>query len=331
MKASILVAPMYAAMMGVPALMLLYVISYALVPWIGYYVLLPIIIAGLLVFGITGYIEVYARGYRKSPILEMQSGSTARTKEVKLPSKHETQIELIVTRFNNHTKQMEKQTYLMGASRFTTVLDMLLDAKSLGDQTLSFRYSCRMGICGSCGMVINGKPMLACEANSVKNGINGKIEVGPMEAHPLLKDLVTDFDDFFSKHISIKPELYRIDKKEQYAAEHEYQQKQAEIEKFLPYSYCIMCGLCMDACPVVNTNPNFIGPQPLSQSYRYYKDSRDQLGAKRIDHVDTLDGIWGCEFAGACSKVCPKGVDPATAIQLMKNEAIKRDLKKEST
>ncbi len=329
MRTSFLVAPMYVAMIGVPVLMVIYVISYVFAPLIGYYLLLPLIALGLLIFGITGFFEVYAKVPDRQPKPANITDSDSSFEDVNLGEKHQTQISLTVTRFNVGTKKLEKQTYKSSASKFTTVLDMLLHAKSKGDQTLSFRYSCRMGICGSCGMVVNGKPMLACEANAINNAIDGKIEVGPMEAHPLIKDLVTDFDEFFNKHISIKPWLHREDKKEQYVAQHEYQQSQQEIEKFLPYSYCIMCGLCMDACPVVNTNKDFIGPQPLSQAYRYYKDSRDQLDGKRIESIDTLDGIWGCEFAGACSKVCPKGVDPASAIQLLKNEAIKRDLKKE--
>ena len=84
-----------------------------------------------------------------------------------------------------------------------------------------------------------------------------------------------------------------------------------------------MCGLCLDACPVVNSNPNFVGPQALSQAYRYHADSRDQGGKKRLFDVDTVDGAWGCEFAGSCSKACPKGVDPAAAIQLLKGEIMK--------
>jgi succinate dehydrogenase/fumarate reductase-like Fe-S protein len=85
----------------------------------------------------------------------------------------------------------------------------------------------------------------------------------------------------------------------------------------------------MDACPVVNVNPDFTGPQPLSQAYRYYKDSRDQLNVKRLNEIDTLEGLWGCEYAGACSKVCPKGVDPASAIQLMKKDTMKSNITNE--
>ncbi|EQD27217.1 succinate dehydrogenase iron-sulfur subunit, partial [mine drainage metagenome] len=122
------------------------------------------------------------------------------------------------------------------------------------------------------------------------------IKIEPMEAHPILKDLVTDFDDFFEKHASVSPGLYRNDPREKYKAGKEYKQSAGERNAYLPFSYCIMCGLCMDACPVVNTNPSFKGPQALSQIYRYGMDSRDQM-KDRLESVDSMDGVWGCEFA----------------------------------
>ena len=89
---------------------------------------------------------------------------------------------------------------------------------------------------------------------------------------------------------------------------------------------CTGCRLCVDACPVSNTNQHFVGPQALAQAYRYNSDSRDQGEKDRLDHLDSMDGVWGCEFAGACSEVCPKGVDPALTIQQMKIDLMKRRL-----
>ncbi|MCL5429975.1 MAG: 4Fe-4S dicluster domain-containing protein, partial [Candidatus Marsarchaeota archaeon] len=91
---------------------------------------------------------------------------------------------------------------------------------------------------------------------------------------------------------------------------------------------CIKCGLCVDACPVANTKKDFLGPQAIAQAYRYIADSRDQDNGKRLEYLDSVDGAWGCEFAGACSVVCPKSVDPALAIQLIKSEIAKRNIKK---
>ncbi|MDE1860092.1 MAG: succinate dehydrogenase/fumarate reductase iron-sulfur subunit [Candidatus Micrarchaeota archaeon] len=233
-------------------------------------------------------------------------------------------ITVRIKRFNSTTKNFETETYRAKADELQTVLGALLDIKAYSDPTLSMRYSCRMGICGSCGMEVNGKPVLACETNLLSSlDTNGEIEVQPMHGHPLLKDLVTDFDSFFEKHKSVGANLYRKDEKEQYEAKRIYKQTSGQTEKFLPYSFCIMCGLCLDACPVVNSNPNFVGPQALSQVYRYNADSRDQGAANRLVGIDSIDGVWGCEFAGSCSKVCPKGVDPASAIQLLKGDAMK--------
>jgi succinate dehydrogenase / fumarate reductase, iron-sulfur subunit len=226
-------------------------------------------------------------------------------------------IELKVKRWQPETAGFTENRYEVQADRFTTVLDILLSVKERQDSTLALRYSCNMGICGSCGMVINGKPRLACETNvfSLKTGT---IAVGPLEGHPLVRDLVTDFDEFFEKHKSVMPWLVRTDTEEKFRAEKEYRQTASQVDYFLDFAQCISCGLCVDACPVSNTNVDFVGPQALGQAYRYNSDSRDEGEKMRLDKLDTMEGVWGCEYAGACSEVCPKGVDPALTIQLTK-------------
>ncbi len=226
-------------------------------------------------------------------------------------------IRLAVKRWDPAAGRFTESGYETPADRFTTVLDLLIAVKERDDHSLAVRYSCNMGICGSCGMVINGKPRLACETNVFSLGAE-RLTVGPMEAHPLLKDLVADFDEFFAKHRSLSPWLIRRDRDEQVAAEREYPQTPDQVDYYLDFAHCIKCGLCVDACPVNNTNPGFVGPQALSQAYRYNCDSRDEGERSRLEAVDHMEGVWGCEAAGACSVVCPKGVDPALAIQLLK-------------
>ncbi len=329
MRETIRNAPLYAAMIGVPVLMMAELLSSLFYPPASA-ILVPLIIIGLFVFGFSAMREVYPKHAISIGTPYYFNGITKTTVEKKEPSvmkKNAKEVKLKLVRFNPSSKRMEANIYTIAVDRFTTVLDALLHIKEKEDSTLSMRYSCRMGICGSCGVVVNGKPCLACETNVLNStGLSG-IEVSPMHGNPLLKDLVNDFDDFFRRHIAVKPQLFREDKVAQYVADAEYPQTQKQVEAFLPYSYCIMCGLCLDACPVVNTNPDFIGPQALSQAQRYLADSRDQLGTERIKLVDSMEGIWGCEFAGSCSKVCPKGVDPATAIQLLKSEAVDRAIK----
>jgi succinate dehydrogenase / fumarate reductase iron-sulfur subunit len=234
-------------------------------------------------------------------------------------------FDLVVKRLDPLTRGFVQKSYKVEADRFTVVLDVLIAVKERQDHTLTMRYSCNMGICGSCGMVINGKPRLACETNVFSLGTS-TITVGPMEAHPLLKDLVTDFDEFFAKHRKATPWLVRRDRAEQFTAHREYAQTRSQVDYFLDFAHCIKCGLCVDACPVSNTNPHFIGPQALAQAYRYNSDSRDEGERERLDSLDSMDGVWGCEFAGACSEVCPKGVDPALTIQQMKIDLLRRRL-----
>jgi succinate dehydrogenase / fumarate reductase iron-sulfur subunit len=224
---------------------------------------------------------------------------------------------LKVKRWQPDTASFTESSYQVQADRFSTVLDALLSVKEKQDNTLALRYSCNMGICGSCGMVINGMPRLACETN-IFSLESKMITVGPMEAHPLVRDLVTDFDEFFEKHRGVLPWLIRRDTDEKFRAEKEYPQTERQVDNFLNFAHCISCGLCVDACPVSNTNVDFVGPQALGQAHRYNSDSRDEGEKLRLDKLDRMDAVWGCEFAGACSRVCPKGVDPALAIQLTK-------------
>jgi succinate dehydrogenase iron-sulfur subunit len=234
-----------------------------------------------------------------------------------LVGKETRSIQLVIKRYDPGTETFTESRFEVTADRFSTVLDVLLSVKERQDNTLSMRYSCNMGICGSCGMVINGKPRLACETNIFSLGTT-TIHVGPMEAHPLVKDLVTDLEELFAKHKSVSPWLVRKDEEEKFQAQKEYSQTSSQLDYYLDFAHCITCGLCVDACPVNNTNTEFVGPQALAQAYRYSSDSRDEGEKLRLDKLDSMEGVWGCEYAGACSVVCPKGVDPALAIQLTK-------------
>ncbi len=233
-------------------------------------------------------------------------------------------VSIEVRGFDISAVSFKSRSYAVQSTEFTTVLDALLSIKETIDAKVSFRYSCRMGICGSCAMVINGKPRLACETKISELKREGKtLVVEPMMGRPLLKDLVTDFDDFFEKHRSVTPWPIRANDSDRFDDKKALPQNDYERDSFLPFAECIKCGLCLDACPVANTNKEFTGPQALAQAYRYYADSKDQGARKRLEYLDSMENVWGCEFAGACSVVCPKNVDPALAIQLLKAEIAK--------
>jgi succinate dehydrogenase / fumarate reductase, iron-sulfur subunit len=236
---------------------------------------------------------------------------------------------ITVHSFDGGSEKFKERRYSVDASNFTTVLDALIKIKETMDPSLSFRYSCRMGICGSCAMVVDGKPSLACETKIFDiDGRGEGVTVKAMQGHPLLRGLVTDFDDFFQKHKEVFPWIIRHNVNDKFDDSEAFHQTDKQVNMFLPFAECIKCGLCIDACPVENTNKNFMGPQALSQAYRYIADSKDQGRKYRIEALDTLDGAWGCEFSGSCSKVCPKSVDPALAIQLLKADIAKYRLTK---
>ncbi|MDQ7824356.1 MAG: succinate dehydrogenase iron-sulfur subunit [Candidatus Eremiobacteraeota bacterium] len=211
------------------------------------------------------------------------------------------------------------KAYQFVLERGMTVLDGLMHIKETQDNTLAYRKSCRMGVCGSCGMLVNGKPVLACQTQISELG-RAVVEVRPLPNYPLIRDVVPDLTQLFDKHQHIKPHIIRENWEEQDSPTAEYLQTPAELEQYLQFSYCIKCGCCIAACPTSSTDESYIGAQALGQCYRYAIDSRDEGFQQRIPLVDFPQGIWRCHFPGACSEACPKGVDPAFAIQLLKKE-----------
>jgi succinate dehydrogenase / fumarate reductase, iron-sulfur subunit len=202
--------------------------------------------------------------------------------------------------------------------RWTTVLDALLYAKAYKDTSIGIRYSCRMASCGSCGMKINGRPRLACYTN-ISELESDVISCEPLSNFPLIRDLVTDFSQFFRHHKSVQPYIINQNTDLRDSSElSEFIQVPRDVDEYLQFSYCIKCGLCYSACPTVATDMKFPGPQALAQAYRYSADTRDIGSREDLKTIDDKHGIWRCHFAGSCSNVCPKGVDPALGIQLLR-------------
>ena len=201
------------------------------------------------------------------------------------------------------------------------VLDGLWYIKENLDSTLTWRSSCRMGVCGSCGMLLNGKPYLACHTQ-VKEVAKDVLIVAPLPNFDIVRDLVPDLGIMFDKHRALKPQMLRNDAEEQLEPTEQYWQSPEELTAYLQFAYCIKCGCCMAACPTLATDDVYSGPQPLAQGYRYMIDSRDGGFAERKEILKGEAGPWRCHYAGECSAVCPKGVDPARAIQLMKRELV---------
>jgi succinate dehydrogenase / fumarate reductase iron-sulfur subunit len=221
----------------------------------------------------------------------------------------------------NKKSEKSYDSYRVPVSRWTTVLDALIYVKERLDSSVAIRFSCRMASCGSCGMRINGIPRLACYTKISELGTD-TITCEPLPNFPLIRDLVTDFQQFFDHHRKIQPYIQNTHPDPSIERLSEFKQTPQEVDEFLQFSYCIKCGLCYSACPTVATDTKFPGPQALAQAYRYFADNRDDSAQKRLDIVDEKHGIWRCHFAGSCSMVCPKGVDPALGIQMLRSHLV---------
>jgi fumarate reductase iron-sulfur subunit len=200
------------------------------------------------------------------------------------------------------------------------VLDALNYIKDKVDGSLSYRWSCRMGVCGSCGVMVNGEPKLTC-ATFLSHYTPGPVRVEPLRYFPVVRDLVIEMTDFMVKLQGVRPWIVREEEKPLSAGE--YLQTPAELDTYKQFSMCINCMLCYAACPVYGLDPQFIGPAAIALAQRYNMDSRDQGARQRLDILSQHEGIWGCTFVGECTQVCPKGVDPAGAIQQYKLTATK--------
>ncbi|MFQ5817411.1 MAG: succinate dehydrogenase/fumarate reductase iron-sulfur subunit [Terriglobia bacterium] len=225
-------------------------------------------------------------------------------------------VTLAVTRYRPEQEaEPTCQTYEVPLRKDWVVLDALNYIKESVDGSLSYRWSCRMGVCGSCGMTVNGTPKLTC-ASFLSDYAPGPIRVEPLQFFPIMRDLVVDMTDFLHKLKKVKPWIIR--KQEKPLAEGEYLQTPDQLDRYKQFSMCINCMLCYAACPVYGLEPDFLGPAALALAQRYNLDSRDQAAADRTDICLEHEGIWECSFVGECTKVCPKNVDPAGAIQQYK-------------
>jgi fumarate reductase iron-sulfur subunit len=207
------------------------------------------------------------------------------------------------------------QTYEVPLRKDWVVLDALNHIKDKLDGSLSFRWSCRMGVCGSCGMTVNGKPKLTC-ATFLSDQAPGPIRVEPLRFFPVVRDLVVDIGDFMKKLKQVKPWIIR--KQERPLSEGEYRQTPEQLDAYKQFSMCINCLLCYSACPIYGLEPGFIGPAAIALAQRYNNDSRDEAAQERLEILSHHDGMWQCTFVGECTQACPKGVDPAGAIQQYK-------------
>jgi len=232
------------------------------------------------------------------------------------------QINFHVTRYIPETDRAPYvKTYQVPVHEGMTVLDGLHYIKDNLDSTLAWRYSCRMGICGSCGMLLNGHPGLACNTQ-ILHVADVDLTVGPLPNFEIIRDLVPDLWTMFDKHRFVKPYLLRTDEAEINDPAGEFYQSPEHLESYLQFTYCIKCGCCMAACPTLATDAHYLGPMPLTAAQRYNADTRDEGRRERNAVTGASTGAFRCHYAGECSRACPKGVDPAKAPQLLKRRLV---------
>jgi fumarate reductase iron-sulfur subunit len=221
-------------------------------------------------------------------------------------------IEIEVFRYNPEGDRASHfQTFRVPFTDDMSVLQGLQYIKDHLDGSLTFRWSCRMAICGSCGKMVNGVPHLSCET-FLRDYYPGKVRVEPLAHFPVERDLAIDQTDFLRKLESVKP--YLLPKHARSIADGEHLQTPAQMQAYYGYSQCINCLLCYAACPQYGLNSSFTGPAALALLHRYNADSRDAGRDERMKLVNAEEGVWGCTLVGYCSEVCPKHVDPAHAI-----------------
>ena len=225
------------------------------------------------------------------------------------------QLELEVLRYDPEQDEEPRfQSYTVTCEEDWAILDALNFVKENIDTTLSYRWSCHMMVCGSCGMMVNGEPSLTCK--TFVRDLPDHVRIEPLANLPIERDLVVVLDDPMEKMHRARPWIIRQD--DPPPPDEEYTQSRAALYKFKQYTMCVNCMCCYAACPQYALDQSFIGPAALALAQRYNLDSRDQGKSQRLDILADYHGVWDCSFVGACSEVCPKSVDPAAAIQQMK-------------
>jgi succinate dehydrogenase / fumarate reductase, iron-sulfur subunit len=200
------------------------------------------------------------------------------------------------------------------------VLDALIQIKAVTDSSLTFRRSCREGICGSCAMNINGINRLACTTSL--HDLRGDIRIYPLPHMPVIKDLVPDLTNFYAQYASVKPWLQTQTPAPPDSERLQSKQEQQLIDR---PAECILCACCSTACPSYWWNSDrYLGPAALLAAYRWIIDSRDEAGGERLDALEDPFRLYRCHTIMNCTDVCPKDLNPAKAIAELKKMLLER-------
>ena len=222
------------------------------------------------------------------------------------------EVTLKIERYNPETDERRLESHTVDVAETATLLDTLDVIKDEVDGSLTYRKSCRMAVCGSCGMRMDGGAVLACKTPMKPLVEAGHVAtISPMGNLPVIKDLVVDMDPFWEKFRAVKPYL---DEGDGDAPVKEWRVQQAELDRIMKEALCIQCGCCVSECNSMEADPDFLGPAALAKAARFVGDVRDRGGKQRLELYNGPHGVWDCTRCYFCQERCPKGVDPRDAI-----------------
>jgi fumarate reductase iron-sulfur subunit len=216
-------------------------------------------------------------------------------------------------------EQGEYQTYEVPRQPSQTVLDIVTYIQREIDPSLSYRFACRVGVCGSCAMVVNGQARWTCRTHVDKVAEDGQLEIAPLRNLPVVKDLVTDMAPFFDKWAKAKGQFQgSMTRHDEFArVEPESKQRQA-VDLAIE---CIGCGVCYSSCDVVSWRPDYLGPAALNRAWTLMNDVRDTAKQERLEAVVNDAGCLACHTHTSCTELCPKQLAPTASIAGLKRMA----------
>lgn len=219
---------------------------------------------------------------------------------------------------NENSADGHFEKFQVPANENQTILDVVSWIQQNKDPSLSYRFACRVGMCGSCAMMVNGKPRWTCRTHVDKVLDGNKITIAPLRNLPVIKDLVTNMDEFFDKWIAAEgvfhPTKTRKDPFEPILPDNVYR---IEANKAVE---CINCAVCYAACDVVAANPEYLGPAALNRSWSLFNDQRDGEQAKRLEAVSQSGGCHNCHSQQGCATYCPNELNPTASIAGLKRK-----------
>jgi succinate dehydrogenase / fumarate reductase iron-sulfur subunit len=229
----------------------------------------------------------------------------------------------VIIRIRRYNEQKGEywSEYMLKVDKYTQMTEALRLIKAHQDPSISYRASCHMAVCGSCGMKINGAPKLACKTRVLEEAEknNGMVIVEPMSYYKVVKDLVVDMEPFYEKMEKVIPRL--MPSKEVEEGQVEPRLLPETQETLWRHGQCIWCGLCVSMCPVLPIDDNFLGPAAHAKAFRFIFDPRDTLTQERLKIV--AESAWRCTYCYQCVQACPRDIEPAETIIKTRKETFK--------